>query len=314
MLDFSELPKDGVLFEQLIRELLIRSSFDVHWTGVGQDGEKDLIILERAEGCLSTFERRWLVNCKHNAASGTSVGLSEIPNIVDACASVNANGFLLACSTQPTSSVVNRLEELQKTGNVLTRIWDGIEIEKRLRTPSTLPLVHIFLPRSSSKIGWTIYNAESPSFWTGNFKDYFIYLSSRTANQFPDLKEVEFILERLEQVKLPSDRAFDKTYLRPRAVYFDNKHEQFYVFVDYLYERGDVDRILAPKQINRILRDGEGLHCDNGGEWYTTFWDLKYIETCQTSNHFHMDHKQYYEPYLENFRFGLRRGRALREF
>jgi hypothetical protein len=311
MLDFSELPTDGVLFEQLVRELLIRSGFDVHWTGVGPDGEKDLIIIEKAEGCLSAFERRWLVCCKHNATSGTSVGLRDLPNIVDACASVSATGFLLACSSQPTSSVVTRLKELDQAGAVRTRVWDGIEIEKRLRTPSALPLIHIFFPKSSSNVGWTIYNAQSPSFWAGNFKDYFVYLSSRTANQFPDLKEVESILERLERVPLPKPREFDRHYLRPRAVFFDDKHEQFYVFVDYLFQRDDADRMLLPERLNTVLRDGEGLHGDAGVEWYITFWDVRYVETSQQSDHFHVDHKQYYESFLDNFRFGSPRGPLL---
>ncbi len=130
MVDFSELPKDGILFEQLARELLMRSGFDVHWTGVGPDGQKDLIIVERSEGALSSFERRWLVNCKHNAVSGASVGLNDLPNIIDACASVKADGFLLVCSTQPTSAVVTRLEELERSGRVRTRIWDGIELKE----------------------------------------------------------------------------------------------------------------------------------------------------------------------------------------
>ncbi len=30
------LPSDGIQFEQLVREMLIRSGFEVHWTGVVQ--------------------------------------------------------------------------------------------------------------------------------------------------------------------------------------------------------------------------------------------------------------------------------------
>ena len=33
MIDYTELPKDGVRFEQLVRELYIREGFDVKWTG-----------------------------------------------------------------------------------------------------------------------------------------------------------------------------------------------------------------------------------------------------------------------------------------
>jgi len=74
MLDFTELPADSVRFEQLIREILVRSGFEVHWTGTGPDGGRDLAAIERALGPLAQFERRWLVNCKHYAGSGRSVG------------------------------------------------------------------------------------------------------------------------------------------------------------------------------------------------------------------------------------------------
>ncbi|MNB99404.1 hypothetical protein D3C75_466830 [compost metagenome] len=49
MLDFSELPRNGVLFEQLLREILVREGFEVHWTGVGIDGGRDIIFLNMLE-------------------------------------------------------------------------------------------------------------------------------------------------------------------------------------------------------------------------------------------------------------------------
>ena len=109
MIDFTELPADGVRFEQLIRELLIRSGLEVHWTGVGPDGGRDLVATENCQGRLAPFERKWLVSCK-NATSGKSVGLDDVNGISDACAAVDASGFLLACSTQPSSTAVRRLK------------------------------------------------------------------------------------------------------------------------------------------------------------------------------------------------------------
>jgi len=305
MIDFKELPQNGTKFEQLTRELAIRSGFEVHWTGVGQDGGRDLVITEKAEGALAPFERKWLVSCKHNAHSGKSVGLADIANVTDACAAVGASGFLLACSTQPTSTVVNRLQEIAANGGLLTTYWDGIEFEKRLNTPSTLPLIHLFFPESSKSIGWNIYNKDSPSFWAANYKDYYIYLSSRTSNSFPDLTDVEEILQRLESIPLPEGSDWKQHYIRPRGVYFDNKHEQFVVFADYLYPIGEEERVLLPHVINETLRDGDGLYSDNFATWKLTHWDVEYIESNQTSDHFHLDHKDYYEKHIDNFRIGM---------
>lgn len=304
MLDFTELPADGVRFEQLIREILIRSSFEVHWTGTGPDGGRDLVAIERALGPLAQFERRWLVSCKHYANSGRSVGLDDVTDISDACAAVDASGFLLACSTQPSSTVVRRLEEIELNRGIVTRYWDSIELEKRLDSPSTFPLINIFLPKGSAAMPWKIYNTTRPSFWAANYKDYFLYLGSRTSNLFPQLGDVENIVARIESIKLPKGENWNKHYVRPRGVYFDDKNEQYSVFADYLYPEGKQKKTLTPKQINAVLKDGEGLYSDGQSMWYLTRWDIRYVATNQISDRFHLDHKDYYEPYIDNFRIG----------
>ena len=311
MLNFKELPSDGIKFEQLIRELFMRSEFEVHWTGVGPNGGRDLVLTEKVAGPLAPFERKWLVSCKHFAHSGKSVGLEDVRDITDACRAVNATGFLLVCSTQPSSSVVRRLHEIDASGEIATRCWDSIEVEKRLDTPATFPLNSLFFPVSGQTRPWRIYNTDSPSFWAANYKEYFVYLSSRDANTFPALGEVEFIVRRLESIVLPSGEDWHWHIIRPRAVYFDNKHENFVAFADYLFPEDREDEVIAPQEINKVLRDGEALHTDGQAFWYTTFWDIRYVPTGQIGDHFHLDHKEYYEPYMNNFRIGLARTRFI---
>jgi hypothetical protein len=303
MLDFKELPVDGVQFEQLVREMLLRSGFEVHWTGVGADGGRDLVATERASGSLAPFARRWLVSCKHKAHAGTSVVMGDIKDLTDACSAVDATGFLLACSTQPASSVVRRLEEIGQTGRLLTRFWDGIEIERRLDVPDLFPLIHQFFPKSARANPWRIYNTESPSFWAANYQDYFVYLSSRIAHTFPALEEVEVIAARLLSVKLPG-KEWNRHRLRLRGVYFDDKHEQFSIFVDYLYPSEGVGDVLTPKQLDQVFRTGRGLHSDKTSEWYLANWDARYVEVSPMSDRFHADAKDFYEPYMSNFRIG----------
>ena len=307
MIDFKELPSDGIKFEQMVRELLIRSGFETHWTGVGPDLGRDLIVIEKSDGRIASFQRKWLVSCKHYAQSGKSVGLDDIQNIIDECESVNAQGFLLVCSTQPSSSVVKRFEEIEEKGRLITRYWDCVEIEKRLNTPSTFPIINIFLPISSKGNEWRIFNTSSPSFWAANYKDYFLYMSSRTANTFPELKDVETIVEKLESIKLPKDDDYQGHFLRIRAVFFDNKHDQYSVFADYLYPHGRQDEVIRPKQLDEYLQDGQGLYHDEKYMWKLTFWDIRYIECYQVSDHFHPDHKDYYDNYMRNFQFGINR-------
>ena len=286
MIDFRELSADGVKFEQLVRELLIRSRFEVHWTGVGPDGGRDLVLIEKSEGNPAPFKRKWLVSCKHNAHSGKSVGLDDIVGFTDACEAIGAEGFLLVCSTQPSSSVVQRLEEVVTQGKFLTKVWDGIEVEKRLNTPTTLPLIHQFFPESAKQFTWQIYNTNSPSFWAANYKDYFVYLSSRLTSSFPSLKDVEEIIKRLEAIKLPEGEDWRHHYLRPRAIWYDNKNEQYFVFADYLYPTGSLKNVLGPEELNAYLKDGEGLYSDGEGMWYLTFWNIEYIDCNQASDSF----------------------------
>jgi len=313
MINFSELPSDGISFEQLIREILIRSSFEVHWTGVGPDGGRDLVVTETANGQLAPFKRKWLVSCKHYANSGRSVCLDDITDITDVCEAAGATGFLLACSTQPSSSVVKRFEEIESRGRIVIRYWDSVEIERRLNTPATLPLIHLFFPETAKRVGWKVYNTDSPSFWAANYQDYFIYLSSRTANSFPDLKDVEEIIRKLESIQLPEGTEWNRHFIRPRAVYFDNKHEQFTVFADYLYPEDDKKSVVSPRQVDKFLQDGMGLYLDDEAMWYITHWDIRYVSCLQISDHFHLDHKDYYEPFIDRFKIGSARGKYIGE-
>ena len=103
MLDFKELDQNGETFELLIRDILARKGFQVQWSGRGADGGKDIICIERRDSFFAADSKKWLVQCKHNARSGKSVSHSDLDDIVDSCTQHNAEGYLLACSTQPSS-------------------------------------------------------------------------------------------------------------------------------------------------------------------------------------------------------------------
>ncbi len=84
MLDFKEL-QDGNTFELLVRELLYRRGLEVYWTGKGPDGGKDLVCVEKVVGNFNIFEKRWVVQCKHNAHSGRAVSPKEISRLYLEC-------------------------------------------------------------------------------------------------------------------------------------------------------------------------------------------------------------------------------------
>lgn len=309
MIDYCELPKDGVRFEQLVRELLIREDFDVRWTGVGPDGGRDLLLVESTAGPLAPFERTWIVSCKHFAHSGGSVGVNDLDrSVIDSCKAVGASGFLLACSTQASSALLTRFREIEQSSGITCRTWDGVEIEKRLMKPRTFSLIHIFFPKSSANIPWSVFNAGSPSFWCGSHGGHFFYMSSRVPAGVPSLPDMERIIQLLKKVPLAAgDKFGQRERLRLRAVYFDNKNENYLVFADYLVPAnggGIVVQSHDAKSILEQLNDGFGLYSDGEGSWYHTDWDVMRIKVFMLSDRFDEDDKSYYAPFMPNFESG----------
>ena len=133
MIDFKT-ATDGTAFQQLVREILLIADLHPQWSGKGPDQGRDIIISERATGYLNTFERRWLVQCKHFAHSGKSVGRNDVGSVVDDCRQVNY-GYFLVCSTQPSASLVTKLDEIRDRpeNGLAIKIWDGVDIEKRCK-------------------------------------------------------------------------------------------------------------------------------------------------------------------------------------
>lgn len=307
MIDFTELPSDGSAFEQLVRELLLIADLHPQWSGKGPDQGRDILISERSNGYLDTFNRRWLVQCKHFAHAGRSVGRDDVGSVIDDCRQVGATGYFLVCSTQPSSSLVTKLDEIRNRpeNGLVTKIWDAVDIEKRLQEPRCFSLGHIFFPRSFSNTPWKIYNKGAPNRWTAHYKSYFLHLNSRIAGQYPDLNKCRIIIERLETIT-PNDK-FEA--IRPRAIYFDDKHTEFTVFADYLVLHNQ-EPSLRPSDFNIVLGDGQEPR-SGGVMWCCTDWDIQLRRISPSSDHFHLDHNDYYNSDSVAFESGFPRGRFI---
>jgi hypothetical protein len=116
------------------------------------------------------------------------------------------------------------------------------------------------------------------------------------------LDECEFIIARLESIK-PTGQ-FEA--IRPRAIYFDDKHCQFTVFADYLVPHGQ-EPSLRPSDFNATLEDGQALHTDGIGSWHDTHWDVALRRIFPYSDHFDLDHYDFYNPNRGMFEVGLPR-------
>ena len=128
VLEFKELGNNGRGLEQLTRELLLELDFRPQWSGVGPDGGRDLLFDELGSPALGGKPRKWLVSCKDYAVSGNAVGTSDVDGVLEAVAQHGAQGFLLVCTTYPSSGAVERLRALETNSGdkFVAHVWDGV--------------------------------------------------------------------------------------------------------------------------------------------------------------------------------------------
>lgn len=296
MLDFTELAPDGNDLERLAREILFGLGYRPYWTGKGQDRGRDLVFVEEFASMFAPQTRKWLVSCKHNAHSGNAVSVNDLGEIVDTCAQHEAQAYLLVCSTYPSSAVVDRLNGISTNQNSILKAtyWDSVIIERHLSTPRLWTLAQHFFPRSAA--GWKIYATERPNRWVANYEGFYFHLATRIGSNCDFLLEqIAALVAAMESVQLP-----DKHHLRLRAVYYDDKNGNYHAFVDYLVP-SDEQPFIGKVQLTDTLLNASYPH----GNLYGI--DLAVCNYTSASDHFDLDHYDYYQPYLANFQSGIKR-------
>lgn len=301
MLDFKELSKDGQDLELLVREILFRKGYSVHWSGKGPDGGRDLVCIEHRDSFFLPDEKRWLIQCKHNATSGKSVGIKDLDNIVDSCNQHDCTGYLLVCSTFPSSTVIQRLESISSTNHnrIVATYWDAVKLEQILSTPKNWPLAQKFFSKSANEQGWQIYGTESPNHWVVNYKGYYFHLSNRIGSYHEHhLDPIRKRVQDIEGISLPKDH-----FIRIRSVYYDDKNGGYIWYLDYMYPN-DQRPVVGTAQLGYALGDGYALE---DGQTYS--FDIKHRSYFKHSDHYDPDHYDYYKSDAQKFGFGLDRDR-----
>ncbi|SES33783.1 Restriction endonuclease [Vreelandella subterranea] len=282
MLDFGELPKDGTRFEQLVREILLKKGLRPHWTGVGPDSGRDLLVEEEMNSQIENTKRLWLVDCKHYAASGKVVGINDVTDIRDRCERIGTQGFLLVCSTTVSSELSRKLDEIDKNTGIATKVWDSITIEKLLLNPVSYSVAQQFFPVSLASPAWRMFYTEREERWMAHFEGYFLYVESRSGIEPPSLVALESIVRELENVDLGKNES-----LRIRAIWHDTPNGPFYsVAADYLVPCEEPPA-MSPSDIMNQLDEC----CVNGGH---VVWHIKLQITIPQSDYYSPDDPEYY--------------------
>ena len=164
MIDFKEIPKSNDatgeqdVFELFARELLNALGFIiVDGPDRGQDGGRDLIVIENRTGIIGSSEIRWLVSCKHNIHSGSAVKQDDEKDISDRLEAHKCNGFIGFYSTVVSAPLNRKLEGLKEKYEI--QIFDREIIERiLLENVVANKLIKRFFPKSYDE-----YEAKSPS-------------------------------------------------------------------------------------------------------------------------------------------------------
>lgn len=298
MIDFKELAQDGTDFELLIRDLLQRYGLEVYWSGKGPDGGKDLICIESTSSLFKPSVKRWVVQCKHKALSGSSVGADEIVDIRGTCDANNASGYMLACTTQPSAALISKFDNIEGNTNIIIAFWDGRKIERELMKPQNWDIAEQYFPISTKTSGWKI-SALGPRFWHAMYQDNVFYMSARLSSN-PDMiiLEVEGLIGYLKSIALPKD-----WILRLRAIYFDDKNCVYRVYLDLLVPNEE-DEKLYEANVGSFSEQIKQLEVIDGAMFE---YDVLKYDYWGLSDHFDMDHHNYYDPYLRIFEGGYSR-------
>jgi hypothetical protein len=86
---------------------------EVDHSGVGPDGGRDIFITFKMSDSIVSFDRKWVVQCKFYDTPVSKRELSDI-NIPTLIHEYGADGYLLVCKEQVTSTVSAMFENLRK--------------------------------------------------------------------------------------------------------------------------------------------------------------------------------------------------------
>jgi hypothetical protein len=154
-LDFSELQDDKkfedlviAYFEDLKNENVHNLvDIDIKPSGTGTDGGRDILILFKVSEGISTFDRRWVIQCKFHDSKISTDKISDI-NIPTLIYSYKAAGYLLICKDKPTSKLTELFERLETNCRDCNKyiIWSGEQFKRLIIAKSKKSILQQFFP------------------------------------------------------------------------------------------------------------------------------------------------------------------------
>lgn len=106
-------------------------------SGRGSDQGRDMIVTTVVNDGIHIRQFKWVVQCKHYAKSGKSVQPGDLQSngaLPDVVTCHQSNGYLLVCSTVPSTNLQNLFEHLTEQNNnpYYFIVWDEARVCEEL--------------------------------------------------------------------------------------------------------------------------------------------------------------------------------------
>ena len=154
-IDLAEIEaKGGFAFERFAESLLGSLGWRiVLGAGKGPDGGRDIVAAKAETSATGRIrERQFVVQCKHYARTGKSVGADRIADLSLMPAKHNCEGWLLITSTQITDDAVRTIEAARRTSAAHEfDYWDGERLRELLLQDPCRAVFRQYLPGSYAR-------------------------------------------------------------------------------------------------------------------------------------------------------------------
>jgi predicted helicase len=116
-------------------------------SGLGNDGGRDVLVDFQITDNITTFNRRWIIQCKfHNSSISTNkIADVNIPTLIH---SYKATGYLLICKKNPTSKLTDMFERLSDKCRMDYQyyVWSGEQFKRLILAKSTPKILEQYFP------------------------------------------------------------------------------------------------------------------------------------------------------------------------
>jgi hypothetical protein len=129
---------DGLMFEELVSDLLRAEGFGVEPSGVGPDGGVDIVAAQQIRyGYNEPVPFTWAVQCKFSANPRKAISPHQVGEIYDILQderfrAKNLQGFFLTTNVRLSINLVGRLRGMTQRGQYYGTWWDNRMLETLL--------------------------------------------------------------------------------------------------------------------------------------------------------------------------------------